>query len=52
MITGFVNFGSHGVGKSKAMKKYAKKHGLKIKKLKLKKSELVREDFLGLPVGF
>ena len=49
-ITGFVNvLGNHGVGKSKAMKKFAKKHGLKVKKLKLKKSNLTREDFLGFP---
>jgi hypothetical protein len=45
-LTGFVN---HGVSKSKRLKKFARKHGLKVKKLKLSKSQLSPEDFMGLP---
>lgn len=48
-ITGFMIFGSHGVKKTKSAKKFAKKHGLKIKKIKL--SSLKTEDLLGLPVS-
>jgi MoxR-like ATPase len=41
-------FGPHGVGKSKSLKKAAKRLGLKIKKLKIKK--LKKKDLLGFPV--
>ena len=49
MITGFMVMGRHGVKKTKSAKKFAKKHGLKIKKIKLSKS-LTREDVIGLPM--
>ena len=48
IITGKI-FSTHGVSKSRAMKKFAKKHGLKIKKIKLKTFTLRASDIMGFP---